>query len=86
MKHFNINTNVYNNNNNHNNNDNNDANNNIKNNDHTDDGKIRDKITDIWVILKRLGDIVTKNDRGKLKKLGYVMKRMILLKDLLILS
>ena len=34
----------------------------------TDDGKIRDKIRDIRVILSRLGDIVTKNDREKIKK------------------
>ena len=62
MKHFSINTNV-----NNNNNDNNDVNNNINNdNDDIYDGKI----TDIRVILKRLGDIITKNDRGKLKKLG----------------
>ena len=32
------------------------------------DGKIRDKISDIRVILSRLGDIVTKNDREKIKK------------------
>ena len=34
----------------------------------TDDGKIRDKISNIRMILCRLGDIVTKNDREKIKK------------------
>ena len=37
----------------------------------TDDGKIRDKISNIRVILSRLGDIVTKNDREKIKKELY---------------
>ena len=34
--------------------------------DDTYDGKIRDKISDIRMILSRLGDIVTKNDREKI--------------------
>ena len=54
MKHFNINTNVD-----HNNDNTNDD-------DDTYDGKIRDKISDIRMILSRLGDIVTKNDREKI--------------------
>ena len=37
-------------------------------NDETYDSKIRDKIGDIRVILSRLGDIVTKDDRVKIKK------------------
>ena len=37
-------------------------------NDDTYDSKIRDKISDIRAILSRLGDIVTKNDRKKLKR------------------
>ena len=55
MKHFNINTNVDTNNSNNTNDD-----------DDTYDGKIRDKISDIRMILSRLGDIVTKNDREKI--------------------
>ena len=57
MKHFNTNV------------DNNDVDNNS--NDETYDGKIRDKISDIRVILSRLGDIVTKDDRVKIKKELY---------------
>ena len=72
MKHVNANvnnnnnTNVNNNNNNNNNND--DVNNNTNDDDGTYDGKIRDKISDIRVLLSRLGNIVTKNDREKIKK------------------
>ena len=82
MKHFNINTNVNNNNNtsvnntnvndnDNNNNNNNDVNNNTNDDDDTYDGKIRDKISDIRAILSRLGNIVTKNDRDKIKKELY---------------
>ena len=60
MKH--INTNVNNNNTNVNNNNNN------NNNDGTYDGKIRNEISDIRVLLSRLGNIVTKNEREKIKK------------------
>ena len=60
MKHFNINTNVDTNNSNNTNDD-----------DDTYDGKIRDKISDIRAILSRLGNIVTKNDRDKIKKELY---------------
>ena len=60
MKHFNTNV------------DNNDVDNNS--NDETYDGKIRDKISDIRVILSRLGDIVTKDDRVKIKKELYEIK------------
>ena len=35
------------------------------------DGKIRDKISDIRVILSRLGDILTKDDRVEIKKELY---------------
>ena len=54
MKHFNTNV----------------DNNNVDNssNDETYDGKIGDKISDIRVTLSRLGDIVTKDDRVKIKK------------------
>ena len=73
MKHVNANvnnnnnTNV-NNNKNNNNNNNNDVNNNTHDDDGTYDGKIRDKISDIRVLLSRLVNIVTKNDREKIKK------------------
>ena len=40
-------------------------------NDDTYDAKIRDKISNIRVILGRLGDIVTKNDRVKIEKELY---------------
>ena len=71
MKHVNANVNNNNNtnvNNNNNNNNNNDVNNNTNDDDGTYDGKIRDKISDIRVLLSRLGNIVTKNDREKIKK------------------
>ena len=35
------------------------------------DGKIRDKISDIRMILSRLGNMVTNNDRKKIKKELY---------------
>ena len=70
--------------------------------DDTYDDKIRGKISDIRMILSRLGNTVTNNDRKKInkelceiekkenlsdmKKLGWVMKQMILSKDLSILS
>ena len=49
-------------------------NNNVDNNaddDDTYDGKTRNKISDIRVMLSRLGDIVTKYDRVKIKKELY---------------
>ena len=52
MKHFNNNT--------------NDDDNNT--NDDSYEGKMRDKINDIKVILGRLGNTITKNDRKKIKK------------------
>ena len=52
MKHFNTNV------------DNNTTN--VDTNDDNYDGKIRDKISDVRMILSRLGDIVTKNDREKI--------------------
>ena len=36
--------------------------------DDTYDGKIRDKISDIRMILSRLGNTITNNDRKKIKK------------------
>ena len=47
----------------------NDDNNNT--NDDTYDGKIRDKISDIRMILSRLGNTATNNDRKKIKKRAY---------------
>ena len=47
----------------------NDDNNNT--NDDTYDGKIRDKISDIRMILSRLGNTITSNDRNKIKKELY---------------
>ena len=58
MKHFNINTNVDNN--------NVDNNNNTNDDDDTYDGKIRDKISDIRMILSRLGNTITINDGKKI--------------------
>ena len=55
MKHFN------------NNFDNDNVDNNANDDEDIYDGKIRDKISDIRAILSRLGDIVTKNDRKKIK-------------------
>ena len=53
MKEFNSNTNV---------------DNNKNNDDDTYDGKIRDKISDIRMILSRLENTITNNDRKKIKK------------------
>ena len=60
MKHFNTNV------------DNNTTN--VATNDDPYDVKIRDKIGHIRVILSRLGDIVTKDDRVKIKKELYEVK------------
>ena len=40
-------------------------------NDHTYNGKTRDKISDIRMILSRLGNTATNNDRKKIKKRAY---------------
>ena len=67
MKHFNTNV----------------DNNNVDNssNDETYDGKIGDKISDIRVTLSRLGDIVTKDDRVKIKKELYEIENKKNLSD-----
>ena len=73
MKHFNINNNV-----------NNDVSNkNVVNNNTNDDDddKIRNKISDIRTILSRLGNIVTKNDRKKIKKELYEIENKKSLSD-----
>ena len=67
MKHFNTNV------------DNNTTN--VDTNDDTYDAKIRDKIGDIRVILSRLGDIVTKDDRVKIKKELYEIENKKNLSD-----
>ena len=67
MKHFNSNT-------------NDDDNNNT--NDNSYDGKIRDKISDIRVILGRLGNTITKNDRKKIKKELYEIENKKNLSDM----
>ena len=59
MKHFNNNV------------DNNNIDNNANDDDDTYDGKIRNKMSDIRVMLSRLGDIVTKYHRVKIKKELY---------------
>ena len=77
MKYFNNNTNVSN-----NTNVNNSTNvNNNTNDDDTYDGKIIDKVSDIRVILSRLGDIVTKNDREKIKKELYEIENKTNISD-----
>ena len=59
----------------------NDVNNNTNDDDDTYDGKIRDKISDIRAILSRLGNIVTKNDRDKIKKELYEIENKKNLSD-----
>ena len=58
---------------------NNNTNTNVINN--TNDGKIRDKISDIRAILSRLEDIVTKNDREKIKKELYEIENKTKISD-----
>ena len=70
MKHFNINTNVDTNNSNNTNDD-----------DDTYDGKIRDKISDIRMILSRMENIITINDRKKIKKELYEIENKKNLSD-----
>ena len=69
MNHLNNNTNVDNNNNTNVDNDNDDTN------DDTYDSKIRDKISDIRMILSRLGNIVTKKGKKKIKKELYEIEK-----------
>ena len=57
-------------------------NNNVGNNANDDNNaKIRDEISDIRVILSRLGDIVTKNDREKIKKELYEIENKTNISD-----
>ena len=71
MKHFIINTNLDNDNNNTNNDD-----------EDTYDGKIRDKISDIRMILSRLGNTITINNRKKIKKELYEIENKKNLPDM----
>ena len=56
-------------------------NNNTNDDDDTYDGQIRSKISDIRMILSRLGNIVTKNDRKKIKKELYEIEKKENLSD-----
>ena len=55
--------------------------NNNTNDDDTYDGKIIDKVSDIRVILSRLGDIVTKNDRKEIENELYEIENKKNLSD-----
>ena len=66
MKHFNTNV---------------DNNTNVDTNDDTYDAEMKEKISDIRVILGRLGDIVTKDDRVKIKKELYEIENKKNLSD-----
>ena len=66
MKHFNTNI------------DNNNVDNNVN---HDYDGKTRGKVRDIRAMLSRLGDIVTKDDRVKIKKELYEIENKTKLSD-----
>ena len=55
--------------------------NNNSTNDDTYDDKIKGKINDIRIILSRLGNIVTKNDRKKIKKELYEIEKKQNLSD-----
>ena len=68
MRHLNINT-----------NDNNNTNDDTY--DGTYDSKIREKISDIRMILSRLGNIVTKKDKKKIKKELYEIEKKQNLSD-----
>ena len=46
-------------------------------NDDTYDDEIKGKANDIRIILSRLGDIVTKNDRNKIKKELYEIEKKV---------
>ena len=49
--------------------------------DDTYDDKIRDKISDIGIILGRLGNTVTNNDRKKVKRVFYEIEKKKKLSD-----
>ena len=50
-------------------------------NNNTYDGKIRDKMSDIRMILSRLGNALTNNDRKKIKRKLYEIEKMENLSD-----
>ena len=66
---------------NNNNDDNNNTNGDNNNDDDIYDGKIREKISDIRMILSRLGNTMTKNDRKKIKKELYEIENKKNLSD-----
>ena len=59
----------------------NNTSNNTNSSNNTNDDQIRDQISDIRAILSRLGDIVTKNDREKIKKELYEIENKTNLSD-----
>ena len=54
----------------------NNTSNNTNSSNNTNDDQIRDQVSDIRAILSRLGDIVTKNDREKIKKELYEIENI----------
>ena len=59
----------------------NNTSNNTNSSNNTNDDQIRDQVSDIRAILSRLGDIVTKNDREKIKKELYELENKKKLSD-----
>ena len=59
----------------------NNTSNNTNSSNNTNDDQIRDQISDIRAILSRLGDIVTKNDREKIKKELYEIENKTNISD-----
>ena len=63
------------------NNTNDDNNNNTNDDNNNYDGKIRDKISDIRMILSRLGNTITSNERKKIEKELYEIENKKILSD-----
>ena len=59
----------------------NNTSNNTNSGNNTNDDQIRDQVSDIRAILSRLGDIVTKNDREKIKKELYEIENKTKISD-----
>ena len=59
----------------------NNTSNNTNSSNNTNDDQIRDQVSDIRAILSRLGDIVTKNDREKIKKELYEIENKTNISD-----
>ena len=77
MKHLNNDTNDDDNNNTDAKNNNNNNNNHNTNDDDTYDSKIRDKISDIRIILSRLGNTITNKNKKKIKKELYEIEKRV---------